>query len=118
MQLWRAVFWVDGWISVTHASAVWEYVGMPLPLALNRVRMGFQASDAERRMLEAKAREAGVSVANYLRISAGLPERTAGRPGVEQLEVEQDQAWEILQGLGLDPLAFFPGDDSWLDEYR
>jgi len=87
-------------------------------MGLARETIRFQVNHADRRLLEAKAREAGISVANYLRASAGLPERAAGRPTVEQLEAEQDQAWEILRGLGLDPAGYFPADDSWIDDYR
>jgi len=96
----------------------WDYVVMPLPMGLARETIRFQVNHAERRLLEAKAREAGMSVANYLRTRVGLPERQAGRPMVEQLDAEQDQAWEILRGLGLDPAGYFPADDSWLDDYR
>ena len=87
-------------------------------MGLARETIRFQVNHAERRLLEAMAREAGMSVANYLRTRAGLPERQAGRPAVEQLEAEQDQAWEILRGLGLDPAGYFPADDSWFDDYR
>jgi hypothetical protein len=57
---------------------------------------------------DAKARAEGKSVANYVRSRLGLPDRDAGRPTVSQLEVEQDQAWEILRSLGLEPTAYFP----------
>jgi hypothetical protein len=83
-----------------------------------RFALARRFNHAERKLIEAKAREAGMSVANYLRTCAGLPERTSGRPTVEQLEAEQDQAWEILRGLELDPAGYFPADDSWLDDYR
>lgn len=46
------------------------------------------------------------------------PARTAGRPARSQLEAEQDQAREILRGLGVDPAAHFPPDEAWLDDYR
>ena len=66
----------------------------------------------------AYAREAGMSVGNYLRTGRGLPERPAGRPSIEELERERDRAWEMLKSLGEDPAAYFPPDDSWMDEYR
>jgi len=91
---------------------------MPLPMGLARETTRFQTNHAERRLIEAKAREAGKSVGNYVRAALGLPERAAGRPTVEQLEAEQDQAWEILRNLGLDPAGYFPSDDSWLEDYR
>jgi hypothetical protein len=69
-------------------------------------------------LIEARAREEGKSVANYVRSRLGLPDRNAGRPTVAQLEVEHDQAWEILRSLGLDPAAYFPPDDAWMGAYR
>jgi hypothetical protein len=97
----------------------WEDGGMPtLPAGLARQTVRFQVNRAEMLRVEAKAREAGMSVGNYIRAALGLPERSAGRPTRSQLEAEQDQAWEILRGLGLDPAGFFPPDESWLDSYR
>ena len=92
--------------------------GMPLPRALTRVTITFQASLAEQLLLKRKAREAGMSVGNYLRTGRGLPERPAGRPAVEQLERESDEAWNTLKELGENPEEYFPPDDSWMDDYR
>jgi hypothetical protein len=102
------------------ADARWENLDMPsvLPVALGRQQLRCQVNRAEMMLIEAKARAEGKSVANYVRSRLGLPERNAGRPTVTQLEAEQDQAWEILRGLGVDPAAFFPADDSWLADYR
>ncbi len=87
-------------------------------MALGRQQLRCQVNRAEMMQIEAKAREEGRSVANYVRSRLGLPDRNAGRPTVGQLEVEQDQAWEILRGLGLDPAAYFPPDDAWMGVYR
>jgi hypothetical protein len=89
-----------------------------LPVALARQQIRCQVNRAEMMLIEAKAREEGKSVANYVRSRLGLPDRNAGRPSVSQLEVEQDRAWEILRNLGLDPAAYFPPDDTWMDGYR
>lgn len=89
-----------------------------LPVALGRQQLRCQVNRAELMLIEAKAREEGKSVANYVRSRLGLPERNAGRPTLTQLEAEQDQAWEILRGLGLDPADYFPVDDTWMTAYR
>jgi hypothetical protein len=59
-----------------------------------------------------------MTVPNYFRSLAGLPPLSAGRPTRAQMEEEQDRAWELLQGMGIDPAPFFPADESWLDEYQ
>jgi len=57
-----------------------------------RVTITFQASVTEQLRLKKEAREAGMSVGNYLRTGRRLPERPAGRPSIEQLERESDEA--------------------------
>lgn len=89
-----------------------------LPIALTRQQLRCQVNRAEMMLIEAKARAEGKSVANYVRSKLGLPDRIAGRPTLTQLEAEQDQAWEILRSLGLDPTVHFPPDDDWMDAYR
>ena len=89
-----------------------------VPMALTRQRVVLQVNRAEMMLIESKAKEAGMSVANYFRSLAGLPPVSAGRPTRTQMEGEQDRAWEILQSMGIDPAPFFPADESWLDGYR
>ena len=89
-----------------------------VPIALTRQRVVLQVNRAEIMLIESKAKEAGMSVANYFRSLAGLPPVSAGRPTRAQMEEEQDRAWEILHSMGIDPAPFFPADESWLDEYR
>ena len=86
--------------------------------ALARKTQHVQICNAEKKKLSKLARDAGLSPSNYLRSFIGLPERSPGRPTIEQLEREQDQAWEILKSLGEDPAGYFPPDDSWMDEYK
>jgi hypothetical protein len=91
---------------------------MALPRALARETEHVQLSHAEKMKLRKLARDAGLSPSNYLRSFIGLPGRSPGRPTIEQLEREQDQAWEILKNLGEDPAEYFPPNDDWLDEYK
>jgi hypothetical protein len=90
----------------------------PLPLALTRQTLRAQVNRAEMMWIESKARAAGMSVGNYIRSLLGLPERPAGRPTRGQIEAEQDHAWQVLRSMGIDPTAFFPADESWLDHYQ
>jgi hypothetical protein len=63
-----------------------------VPMALTRQRVVLQITRAEMMLIESRAREAGVSVANYFRSLAGLPPLSAGRPTRAQMEEEQDRA--------------------------
>jgi hypothetical protein len=91
---------------------------MPLPRALMRRTISIQVDETERLWLQKVARDTGMSVANYLRTGRGLPERSAGRPTVEELERESDWAWNKLKELELNPEEYFPPDDDWMEEYR
>lgn len=91
---------------------------MPLPRALARETITFQASHVEALKLRKLARQAGMSLGNYMRTGRGLPERPAGRPSIEELERESDDAWNALKELGEDPAAYFPPNDDWMDDYR
>lgn len=97
-----------------------DHVGMPttLPLALIRQTLRAQVNRAEMMLIDSKAKAASMSVGNYIRSLLGLPERSAGRPTRAHMEAEQDQAWQILQSMGIDPTPFFPSDESWLDDYK
>ena len=103
-----------------NAAGTCEHVGMPnpVPLALARERIFMYANHAEAMLLQSKANAAGVSVSNYLRSLAGLPPMAMGRPTREDMEKEQDRAWEILKSMGVDPAPLLPEDESWLDAYR
>ena len=91
---------------------------MPLPRALARETVTFQASHTEVLDLKKRARAAGMSLGNYLRTGRGLPERQAGRPGIEDLERESDWAWNKLQGAWGEARGVLPAGHSWMDEYR
>ncbi len=91
---------------------------MPLPLALARRTISIQVREDEFLQLRKESRAAGMSIANYLRTGRGLPENSAGKPTIEQLERESDEAWNRLKDLGLNPEKYFPPDDEWMDEYR
>ena len=91
---------------------------MPLPHALTRVTLTLQVSLAEQMKLKKEALAAGMSLGNYLRTGRGLPERSPGRPTVEDLEREADEAWNMLKELGEDPEKYFPDSDDWMEDYR
>ncbi len=63
----------------------------------------------ERGRLLAEAYQAGVgSLPQYIRSGAGLQIRSMSLPNTTEREDEEDDAWNRLQGLGLDLQAFGP----------
>jgi hypothetical protein len=90
---------------------------MRFPQGLTRHLIRRRVNHAEWLTIERQAHEAHVSVANFIRVRLGLPERNTGRPSREDLEREQDEAWKLLKEGGYDPAGFFPEDESWMDEY-
>ena len=110
---WRAPS-AAAWLGAIRAC---DDVGM-LPLALVREVERCHLNRSEKMKLKKLAKDAGLSPSNYLRALIGLPERPAGRPSIEQLEREADEAWNTLKDMGEDPAAYFPPSDSWLDDYR
>ena len=63
---------------------------------------------AEMLDVEAQARAAGQSVSNYVRNRLGLQERNVGKRSPEQRDIEEDDAMERIQRLGLDPHVYLP----------
>ena len=57
--------------------------------------------------MERLAREARATVQNYIRTRLGLPERLTARPDAEERERQEDEAWDRLVRLGLDPKKYF-----------
>ena len=79
-------------------------------LALERRSVTIRLTGEERDRLEAEALEAGASLAQYIRSRCGLQVRTTSMPGTEERDREEDDAWERLKRLGLEPQGYFPPD--------
>jgi hypothetical protein len=79
--------------------------------ALERKAITFRVNLAEYLELETRARHAGLTVPNYIRTQLGFQVRWSSNLGSEERDREEDDAWERLRRLGLDPMAYFPRDE-------
>lgn len=77
----------------------------PVRLALERRTITVYLSPGDHALLKDQSRQAGLSLPQYIRTRCGLPVRWVSMPGTEDRDREEDEAWEILRGLGL------PADD-------
>jgi len=76
--------------------------------ALQRKSITISVNLAEFLELEAAANVAGLSVPQHVRTRLGLSVRWTSNPNTEQRDREEDDAWERIQRLGLDPKKYFP----------
>ena len=58
-----------------------------------------------------RSRDAGTTVPQYVRTQCGFEVRNTSLPNTPEREQEEDDAWDRLRRLGLDPQGFFPQDD-------
>ena len=75
--------------------------------ALDKRQVRFTVDYAEYLELEHLAREAHTTVQNYIRRRLGFLERLTARPHAEERERQEDEAWDRLVRLGLDPKKYF-----------
>lgn len=76
--------------------------------ALERRTITVPLSADEHGRLASEARHPGVwTLAQYIRSLAGLQFRNTSLPGSAERDDEEDDAWERLQRLGLDPQGHF-----------
>ena len=75
--------------------------------ALDKRQVRFTVNYAEYLELEHLAQEANSTLQNYIRRRLGLPERLTARPDADERERQEDEAWERLVRLGLDPKKYF-----------
>jgi hypothetical protein len=76
--------------------------------ALQRKSITIRVNLAEFLELDAAAKVAGLSVPQHVRTRLGLSVRWTSNPNTEERDHEEDDAWERLLGLGLDPKKYFP----------
>ena len=76
--------------------------------ALQRKSITIRVNLAEFLELKAAANVAGLSVPQHVRTRLGLGVRWTSNPRTEERDREEDDAWERLQQLGLDPKKNFP----------
>ena len=77
---------------------------------LNPVLVKVTVNAAERMYLEHLARQAGMSVQDYFRVHVGLRRRPMGRPTADQIADAEDDVWNLLRQIGVDPAPYFPDE--------
>ncbi len=80
----------------------------PVRLALERRSVTVPLTGEAHDQLVAEARQAGLRLAQYMRVRCGLLARETSLPGTDERGDEEDDAWERLKRLGLDPQEYFP----------
>ncbi len=81
--------------------------GRPVRLALERRSVTVRLTDQAREQLLADASQAGTTLQQYIRKRCGFQIRNSSVPGTDEREDEQDDAWERLKRLGLNPQDYF-----------
>ncbi len=79
-------------------------------LALERRNVTIVLDDAEREHLKAQAHEAGTTLPQHIRTLCDLAVRNTSLPGTEERDLEEEDAWERLKRLGLNPREYFPAE--------
>jgi len=77
-------------------------------LALERRSVTVALTGQEHEQLAGEARQAGARLAQHIRTRCGLTVRDSSLPGTDEREDEEDDAWERLKRLGLNPQEYFP----------
>ena len=93
-----------------------EMQGRALPagrpvLALDRMPVTITATDEEYASLAAQARlpnGPGLSIPQFVRTRCGFEVRQTSLPNTEERDREEDNAWDRLRRLGLEPKDYFP----------
>lgn len=75
--------------------------------ALDKRQVRFTVDYAEYLELDHLAKEARTTLQNYIRTRLGLRERSTARPDEEERNRQEDEAWDRLVRLGLDPKKYF-----------
>lgn len=81
-------------------------------MALDRLAVTIMVNETERAKLRAEAGIVGLSLAQFVRVACGWMVRQTSLPNTEGRYREEDDAWERLRRLGLEPKNFFPLDES------
>jgi len=80
-------------------------------LALERRSITIPLTDQEHEQLAGEARQAGIRLGQYIRTRCGLMVRETSLPGTDERGNEEDDAWERLKRLGLNPEEYFPAEE-------
>jgi hypothetical protein len=85
--------------------------GRPVRYALERRSVTVTVTESARANLEARATTAGTTIPQYMRTQCGFAIRNMSLPGTEERDREEDDAWERLQRLGVNPQDYFPREE-------
>jgi hypothetical protein len=81
--------------------------GRPVRSALERRTVTIRVTKEMRDRLMAEARDACMILTQYIRKRCGFGPRTSSLPGTDQRYREEDDAWERLKRMGLNPKDYF-----------
>jgi hypothetical protein len=81
-------------------------------MALDRLSVTITLTQPEHDQVVGAATGAGLSVPQYIRTRCGFEVRWTSLPDSEERAREEDDAWARLQRLGLNPAAYFPGEET------
>ena len=79
--------------------------------ALERMAVTVVLTGEECVELRSRSGEAGTTVPQYIRTRCGFEVRNTSLPSTPEREREEDDAWDRLHRLGLNPHTFFPLDE-------
>jgi hypothetical protein len=76
-------------------------------MVLDRLSVTIMVTDEERAHLDVGASAAGLSFPQYIRTRCGWQVRQTSLPNTPERDSEEDDAWERLRQLGLEPEKYF-----------
>lgn len=79
-------------------------------MALDRLSLTITVTEAEHANLEAWATAATLSIPQYIRTRCWFQVRWTSLPNTEERDREEDDAWERLRRLGVNPEDYFRQD--------
>ncbi len=101
---------------VANAAAQTAPRGASVRLALERRTITIPVNDEEWQALEDARIAAGVfSMPQYIRTRLGFTVRETSMPKTEDRDREEDEAWERLRRLGLEPEKYFEDEEGGVD---
>ena len=82
--------------------------GRPVRLALERRSVTIRMTEEDHQKLVIEAHQAGTTLAQYIRTRCGFQIRNTSLPGTDERDNEEDDAWERLKRVGVNPEGYFP----------
>jgi hypothetical protein len=103
---------VDTWrLAAAHDRPALPRRGRPVRFALERRSVTVTVTEQAYAELEARASAAGTTIPQYMRTQCGFAIRNMSLPGTCERDREEDDAWERLKRLGVNPQEYFPEEE-------